>query len=215
MIINTKEWDIHYPCDKCEYSATSRSHRREHIDNKQEGVRYPCDKCEFSATSRSYLRVHIKNKHERVSYPCDKCEFSATYRSHLIEHIENKHEGVRYPCDKCKHSATRQNHLSEHIKNKCKISTVLNVVFLQAISNPNAEWRGDRNSLKRRQSVDVKMIFITTYKHLNREQCTILKIYTLIFRYLSLFNFIYSPLTEYMYEFYIRNLMFYLRIYRN
>ena len=46
--------------------------------SKHGGVRYPCDKCEYAATTASALRSHIENKHEGVRYPCDKCVYAAT-----------------------------------------------------------------------------------------------------------------------------------------
>ena len=70
------EW-VRYPCDKCEYSATSQNNLREHIENKHEGVKYPCDICEFAASSVIYLKRHVEIKHEEVRYLCDKCEFAA------------------------------------------------------------------------------------------------------------------------------------------
>jgi len=42
-------------------------------ERKLEEVRYPCDKCEYAATSTWDLSRHIKSYHEGVRYPCDKC----------------------------------------------------------------------------------------------------------------------------------------------
>ena len=38
-----------------------------HIESKHERVRYPCDKCEYAATSASHLKRYIESKHEGVS----------------------------------------------------------------------------------------------------------------------------------------------------
>ena len=57
---------MRYPCDKCEFLASSVSHRKQHIEIKHEGVRYPCDKCEYAATRVSDLRKHAKRKHSGV-----------------------------------------------------------------------------------------------------------------------------------------------------
>ena len=68
---------MRYPCDKCEYAATTLSNLKQLIENKHEGVRYLCDNCEFTASTVSNLRLHIELKHEEVRYPCDKCEYAA------------------------------------------------------------------------------------------------------------------------------------------
>ena len=57
-------------------------------------MRYPCNKCEYAATSPSYLRIHIESEHKEVKYLFDKCEYVATTPSYLRNHIESKHEGV-------------------------------------------------------------------------------------------------------------------------
>ena len=35
-----------------------------HIGSKHKGVRYPCDKCEYAATTARDMKRHIKIKHE-------------------------------------------------------------------------------------------------------------------------------------------------------
>ena len=57
-------------------------------------MRYPCDKCEYTATTASHLKRHNESKHEEVRYPCGKCEYSATTAGVLRKHDESKHEGV-------------------------------------------------------------------------------------------------------------------------
>ena len=55
-------------------------------------MRYPCDKCEYTATSAGSLKCHIESKHEWMRYPCDKCEYTGTIAADLKCHIESKHE---------------------------------------------------------------------------------------------------------------------------
>ena len=43
----------------------------EHIKNNHTGVKYPCDKCEFSATTEYSLKKHSESKHETVRYFCN------------------------------------------------------------------------------------------------------------------------------------------------
>ena len=69
----------------------------------------------------------------------------------------------------------------------CKISTDLNVVFVQGISKLNAEWRGDRTPLKRRQSAADKMNLIIIHKQSNHEQWLFSRF---ILSYLDIYPFI-------------------------
>ncbi|XP_023339871.1 zinc finger protein ZFAT [Eurytemora carolleeae] len=55
-----------YPCNKCEYSASTSGNLKIHVENKHEGVRYPCSHCEYAATVQSNLRRHILIKHSRI-----------------------------------------------------------------------------------------------------------------------------------------------------
>ena len=48
-----------------------KSSLRKHIKRKHEGARYPCDNCEFAATTSGSLKSHIKSKHRGLRYPCD------------------------------------------------------------------------------------------------------------------------------------------------
>ena len=61
------------------------------IQSKHEGVRYPCNQCEFTATSLSHLNRLKKVKHKGLRYECNQCEYAATSVSHLKRHTDNKH----------------------------------------------------------------------------------------------------------------------------
>ena len=53
-----------YPCDKCEYAATTPYGLRSHIENIHEGIKkHPCNKCEYATTTAHKLKKHISNKH--------------------------------------------------------------------------------------------------------------------------------------------------------
>ena len=79
-----------YSCNQCEFTG-SRTGLYLHKKSKHDGVRYPCDKCEYSATTLSDLKRHKKSKHDRVRYPCDQCEHAATQISDLNKHKKRKH----------------------------------------------------------------------------------------------------------------------------
>ena len=59
-------------------------------------MRYPCDTCEFAATTANDLKQHLESKHDGSRYPCDKCEYAATRAGNPKRHIESKHEGVMW-----------------------------------------------------------------------------------------------------------------------
>ena len=44
---------------------------------KHEGICYPCDQCEFAATSPNIPKTHKEAKHEGIRYPCDECDYVA------------------------------------------------------------------------------------------------------------------------------------------
>ena len=52
-----------YPCDKCDYAATTAKNLKRHIESKHDGVRYPCDKCEYAATWKGNLKKHLNKFH--------------------------------------------------------------------------------------------------------------------------------------------------------
>ena len=61
-----------------------------HKESKHKGVRYPCNKCEYAASTAKYLIIHKESKHEGIRYPCSECEF-ATDEGNLNKHRRRKH----------------------------------------------------------------------------------------------------------------------------
>ena len=114
----SKHEGIRYPCDHCDYAATTATSLKQHTHTKHEGIRYPCDHCEYAATTKADLKRHKESKHLGVRYPCDQCEYSATTSTNLKVHKESKHDGIRYPCDQCGYAATQQSSLKSHKKTK-------------------------------------------------------------------------------------------------
>ena len=102
-----------YPCDQCEYAATSQGSLNRHKQSIHYGIRYPCDQCEYAATENGALKKHKQSIHEGIRYPCDQCEYTAT-ESGLKKHKKSIHEGIRYPCDQCEYVSTRHSSLKRH-----------------------------------------------------------------------------------------------------
>ena len=107
-----------YPCTKCTYRATQRSHLYVHIRSLHEGIKYPCNQCVYRASDQSSLKKHIQRKHDGIKYPCNYCDYNATEKCSLTKHIKNKHEGIKYPCNECEYRATLQSNLKKHIDTK-------------------------------------------------------------------------------------------------
>ena len=64
---------------------------KDHVAINHDGTRYPCDNCEYKATTKSYLKKHKQSKHEGMRYSCDDCEYSATSQYLLKKHSERDH----------------------------------------------------------------------------------------------------------------------------
>ena len=79
-----------YSCDQCEYTG-SRAALKHHKESKHDGIRYPCNQCDYAATTSGSLKTHNESKHEGIRYPCDQCDYAATKLDKLKIHKESKH----------------------------------------------------------------------------------------------------------------------------
>ena len=82
-----------FSCDKCPYSAISKTTLKRHVESKHEGVRYPCDQCEYSSVKSWSLKKHKEAKHGGVSYSCADCDFVAPTAASLKTHNKAQHTG--------------------------------------------------------------------------------------------------------------------------
>ena len=62
-----------------------------HIDSVHEGIKYPCNKCEYKASTQSYLNEHINAIHKGKKFYCKHCDFKTPWRNHLRTHTKSKH----------------------------------------------------------------------------------------------------------------------------
>ena len=76
-----------YPCEQCEFNASTPRNLKRHIESIHEGIRYPCDLCKYSSTTLSDLKRHKGNKHEGAKYLCDQCEYSAAALSYKVKFL--------------------------------------------------------------------------------------------------------------------------------
>eukprot|EP00091_Calanus_sinicus_P013978 TRINITY_DN31159_c0_g1_i1.p1 TRINITY_DN31159_c0_g1~~TRINITY_DN31159_c0_g1_i1.p1 ORF type:complete len:131 (-),score=29.48 TRINITY_DN31159_c0_g1_i1:8-400(-) len=56
--------------------------------------KYPCDQCEYFATTSSNLQIHVMAKHEGIKFECDliDCDQKFSMRTNLTRHKKNKHK---------------------------------------------------------------------------------------------------------------------------
>ena len=55
--------DGKFPCAQCGNAFISLRTLKRHVQYAHEGVRYPCDGCDYKATTGSHLKRHWKNAH--------------------------------------------------------------------------------------------------------------------------------------------------------
>ena len=71
-------------------------------------MKYPCDSCNYQATSNGNLTTHKQSRHEGKKYPCDSCGYQATFKGDLTRHKQSRHEGKMYPCDLCEYQTSQR-----------------------------------------------------------------------------------------------------------
>ena len=78
-------------CPDCGKEFSFRHAMLAHHRSAHQGVKFPCNQCDFIASTTSHLKRHVESVHEGVKYPCNQCQYQATHRHHLNAHIRNKH----------------------------------------------------------------------------------------------------------------------------
>ena len=69
------------------------------LEAKLENIeQYPCEQCQYQATSKRNLARHRRAVHEGIKYPCGQCQHEATSKVHLARHRRAVHEGIKYHC---------------------------------------------------------------------------------------------------------------------
>ena len=57
------------------------------------GELFPCNFCDYKATTKYYLPIHIQAKHEGKKFFCDTCEKKCSNKSYLLKHKKTAHGG--------------------------------------------------------------------------------------------------------------------------
>ena len=58
--------------------TTHKVNSKNHIETFREVTRFPCNQCEYKATTTGKLQKHIDSIHKGVCYPCGQCDYKAT-----------------------------------------------------------------------------------------------------------------------------------------
>ena len=87
---------VRYPCNNCDYKATTRGSLKKHCMRSHDGIKYFCDKCDHISNSQSYLRRHQRTEHENFRFFCGQCDFKTKRPQYLREHKQRKHTSVTH-----------------------------------------------------------------------------------------------------------------------
>ena len=52
-------------CPECGVIYFDKSTMKKHYRSKHEGIKYPCNKCEYQATTQADVKRHIQSRHGR------------------------------------------------------------------------------------------------------------------------------------------------------
>ena len=115
---NAVHLGIKFPCDQCDYKATTPGSLRTHKRSLHEGQKVPCTQCEHKAFDIGSLSKHVKTVHlGEKSHACDKCNFKASSNSNLKAHIHRSHTLLvkSFKCAECSFTTTYNVYLTKHM----------------------------------------------------------------------------------------------------
>ena len=97
-----------YSCEKCAYSARSRSDLKRHArfscgKNKFTwSGRYKCDLCEYSTPEKHYLQRHQRCHSGERPFACDTCDYRSTLKGNLKTHkLLHTNRDKKFKCGIC------------------------------------------------------------------------------------------------------------------
>ena len=107
---------VKYPCEHCEYKATSKQSLERHNQSLHLKVKFKCEHCD-AFLSREHLYKHIKAVHDKRKYRCDQCpDKEYTFSHSLKKNKDAVHNGVYHMCDICGHKTSTKFQLNTHKK---------------------------------------------------------------------------------------------------
>ena len=64
-----------FPCNHCDYKATTSSHLKKHKESVHEGIKYKCNECEHESTTKEQYRKINVSKKRNLSSMLDPVRF--------------------------------------------------------------------------------------------------------------------------------------------
>ena len=91
---STSNTRMKFPCNRCDYKATTNSNLKEHIKGKYIGIgiHYQCDICHKSFTQKGNLSIHKESVHEKKVFACNICESTFSAPTNLSAHKSKYHK---------------------------------------------------------------------------------------------------------------------------
>ena len=105
-----------FPCNYCDYEATTNFRLKEHIETQHFNEKAQCTYC-GKQFSKSFIKTHIETIHEPSKiHKCGECSYETTRKELLTQHIEAKHEMNmdKYMCSQCDYKSKGKKQIREH-----------------------------------------------------------------------------------------------------
>ena len=122
--IESKNENITYLCDQCDYTTPYQSCLKNHIDFKHLGRTFPCDKCDYVGIQAQALRKHRNLVHLQIRFPCDTCDKIYKSKDALLGHKNAAHNDIQFPCPTCEEIFKTVQNLRRHIRLKHKAPVI-------------------------------------------------------------------------------------------
>ena len=117
-----------YFCNKCNYSTSTKSNLKTHINGVHLKLkRFFCDLCNFACYAKRNLERHQSHHYDKEKISCEVCGFAVNEAS-LRRHINEVHLKLKnYICKVCNFSCFRKHELKLHqMKKRCQNENTTN-----------------------------------------------------------------------------------------
>ena len=77
-------------CDMCLFTSHMSRVLKNHINRKHLGIlkAFECNKCDFSAKSKSVLKHHEHHMHKKATITCELCNYRTSNAQYLKSHMQ-------------------------------------------------------------------------------------------------------------------------------
>lgn len=81
---------LRFECKSCPASYATKRGLYIHSD-RHKGKSFPCQKCEYQATTTGNLKVHKNAKHDKIRFRCNLCSWTGSQSGMVKTHKKQKH----------------------------------------------------------------------------------------------------------------------------